>query len=140
MFPRNARPCSIYKLHFPLECDGDLTRFLQDRASVEEWRYRPSALKEREKACKRQGKRQKMGMRQKKLTLSSLPGSISNLFPLQLAVWEGNGSSQSPWSAAPCPSERHSYPGFCVPVYQTLPVFTALQQRQHYVFLRRLCA
>lgn len=61
------------------------------------------------------GKKTEDGNETKEMNPSSLPGSISNLLPLQLAFWEGNGSSQSPWSVASCPSnptEHHSYPGF----------------------------
>lgn len=115
MFPRRARPCCIYKLRFLLGCDGNLKRFLQNKPSVEEWRHVPSALKKREKECKWQEKKTEDRNETKEINTSSLTGSISNLFPLQLALWEGNDNSRSSWSVASCPSnlsEHHSYPGF----------------------------
>lgn len=110
MFPRSARPCCIYKLRFPVGCDGGLKRFLQNKPSVEEWKHVPSALKERERESVQMAG-EKRGVRQKKLS----PLSCQAQFPTcplclaQLALWEENGS---PWSAASCPSNPSEHQGY----------------------------
>lgn len=136
MFPRGARPLCIYKLHFPLGCDGDLKRFLQNKPSVQEWRHVPSALKERERVQMAGKKRQKMGTRQNKLTSLHCQAQ----FPTgSLRSWlcgRGMGAVRAPGQRQPAPATRVSTTatGFYVPAYQTPSVFT------DYVFLRRLCA
>lgn len=107
MFPCSAGPCCIYKVCFPVKCDGNLNCFLQNKPLAEEWRHTPSALKGRKKKKQKNNKqteKQKARTETKEIKPSLLQGSISNLFfcLAQLNLWEGK-AGRSRTSLAPSP-------------------------------------
>lgn len=96
-----------------------------------------------------QGERESVQMAGKKTEDGNETKEINPLFitrlnfqpvPFAVGCVRGEREQPEPLVSSPLPQRATQLPGFCVPVYQTPPVFTALQQRQHYVFLRRLCA
>lgn len=133
MFPRSARPCCIYKLRFPLGCDGDLKRFLQNEPSVENGGM--FLLHSRKGRVQMAGKKRRWewDKRNEPFFIARL-----NFNLLPLAFWEGNGSSQSPWSVASCPVTQLSTTAARVfGLSNTVRVYST-STRQHYIFLRRL--
>jgi len=109
MFPQSAGPRWFYKLCFPVKCDGDLNRFLQNKPSAEGQRHVPSAHQGKEKACEWQGGEARTETKEIKPCL--LPGSISNLFfcSAQLNLRAGKGgctgvSTTATWGHPVLPS------------------------------------